>query len=141
MTSGQLQKPFDLTEHVNNLELIVTLSCLFGALFIFMLFSITSKADRNRRIEVAKLNEQVAALKKSIATLEARLKSFEALERLGIASQLGEETIARTDELVTTLEHEMQKKIDQLRATQRRALEEMRVEMDEYRANMARLAK
>lgn len=81
-----------------------------------------------------------AALEERIATLEVRLKSFAALERLGIASQLGEETIARTDELVTTLEHEMQEKIDQLRENQRRALEAMRTEMDEYRANMAGLA-
>ncbi len=76
-----------------------------------------------------------------ITALESRLKSFAALERLGIASQLGDEMIARTDEQVTILEHEMQEKIDQLRATQRRTLEGMRVEMDQYRANMAGLAK
>lgn len=81
------------------------------------------------------------ALEERMATLEARLKSFAALERLGIASQLGDEMLARTDEQVATLEHEMVEKIDQLRETQRRTLKEMRVEMEEYRATLAGLAK
>lgn len=88
-----------------------------------------------------RIKSERASLEKRIATLEARLSSFAALERLGIASQLGEEMIASVDTQVTTLEHEMQEKIDQLRATQRRTLEQMRVEMEQYRANMAGLAK
>lgn len=87
-----------------------------------------------------RIKSERASLEKRIATLEARLKSFAALERLGIASQLGEEILARTDEQVATLEHEMVEKIDQLRETQRRTLEEMRTEMEQYRANMAGIA-
>ncbi len=97
---------------------------------------VTERDDRTND-----LHKRVSLLEERIATLEARLKTFEALERLGIASQLGEEMIARTDELVTTLEHEMQEKMDEMRAKQHRALEGMRTEMDQYRANMAKTAK
>ncbi len=162
MTSGQLEALFDLMERVNNLEVAATVIGIVGGLLIIGLFagiagSMTQTDNLEKAVSAsavadAKLvqalenrvvgdDERIHALEKRIATLEARLKSFAALERLGIASRLGEEMIASADTQVTMLEHEMQEKIDQLRATQRRALEEMRIEMEQYRATMAGLAK
>lgn len=148
MTQGQLQELIDLTERMNNVEVAVVIICVLGLLLFIGTFRViaagnaqTDNLEKAVSARVVADGKRVNALEDRIATLEARLKSFAALERLGIASQLGDEMLARTDEQVATLEHEMVEKIDQLRERQRRTLEEMRVEMEQYRANMAGITK
>jgi len=96
--------------------------------------------EKEYRITVGNAVHTMNELVRRIATLEERLKSFEALEKIGLASQLGQEMLERTDTEVAEMEREMAVRLAGLRMKQEQTLARLKTEMAEWRAELAGIA-